>query len=163
MAVTRTDATLVTARAARPESRILAFFRRLARGKGAIAGLILLIAMVCAAIFAPLLAPDDPILINPQRALYSPGIPYIFGTDQLGRDVLSRVLYGARLSLVVGLISVGIAASVGIVVGLIAGYYGRWIESLIMRIIDVMLAFPGILLALAIVSVLGPSLTNLMV
>lgn len=163
MTVTSADSPLLIARAARAENRWLDFFRRLARGKGAIAGLIILILMIGAAIFAPLLAPNDPILINPQNGLYSPGVPYLFGTDQLGRDVLSRVLFGARLSLIVGLISVGIAASVGIVVGLIAGYYGGWVENIIMRIIDVMLAFPGILLALAIVSVLGPSLTNLMV
>jgi len=163
MTVTSADSPLASARAATTERRWQSFFRRLARGKGAIAGLIILILMVGVAVFAPLLAPDDPIQINPQRGLYSPGIPYLFGTDQLGRDILSRVLFGARLSLVIGLISVGIASSVGILVGLIAGYYGGWVETVLMRIIDVMLAFPGILLALAIVSVLGPSLTNLMI
>ena len=163
MTVSSAASPLVTARATRSDERVLGFLRRLARGKGAIVGLVILILTVCGAVFAPLIAPDNPIQIAPQRALYSPGVPYLFGTDQLGRDVLSRVLFGARLSLVVGLISVGIAASIGITVGLIAGYYGSWVENIIMRIIDVMLAFPGILLALAIVSVLGPSLTNLMI
>ncbi len=163
MTVMSTDSPLAAARGMTTTRRRRGFFRRLARGKGAITGLIILIVMVGIAVFAPLLAPDDPIQINPQHGLFSPGIPYLFGTDQLGRDILSRVLFGARLSLIVGLISVGIAASIGIVVGLIAGYYGGWIENVLMRIIDVMLAFPGILLALAIVSVLGASLTNLMI
>jgi len=163
MTVPTTASPLAIARSGRAEKRTPDFFRRLARGKGALAGLIILILTIGVAIFAPMLAPDNPILIDPRHGLYGPGIPYLFGTDHLGRDVLSRVLFGARLSLVVGLISVGIASSIGITVGLIAGYYGGWIENLIMRIVDVMLAFPGILLALAIVSVLGPSLTNLMV
>ncbi len=163
MTVSSTASSIATARSMQSRRRWIGFFRRLARGKGAIAGLIILILMVGGAIFAPLIAPDDPILINPKQALYSPGFPFLFGTDNLGRDVLSRVVFGARLSLIVGLISVGIAASIGVTVGLVAGYYGGWVESLIMRIIDVMLAFPGILLALAIVSVLGPSLTNLMI
>lgn len=163
MTAPTTASLLATARSGRPERRRLDFFRRLGRGKGAVAGLIILILTVCVAILAPVLAPDNPIQIDPRHGLYGPGIPYLFGTDQLGRDVLSRVLFGARLSLVVGLISVGIASSIGIIVGLIAGYYGCWIENILMRIVDVMLAFPGILLALAIVSVLGPSLTNLMI
>jgi peptide/nickel transport system permease protein len=163
MTATSADSPLAVAGAATAERRGRAFVHRLARGKGAIAGLVILVLMVGVAIFAPLIAPDDPIQINPQHGLYSPGFPYLFGTDQLGRDILSRVLFGARLSLVIGLISVGIASSVGILVGLIAGYYGGRVETVLMRIIDVMLAFPGILLALAIVSVLGPSLTNLMI
>jgi peptide/nickel transport system permease protein len=100
------------------------------------------------AALAPVIAGFDPIGIDPARALYSPGLPYLFGSDQYGRDVFSRVVFGSRVSLAVGLL---------------AGYYGRWLDVLLMRIVDVMLAFPGILLALGIVPVLGPSLSSLMV
>jgi ABC-type dipeptide/oligopeptide/nickel transport system permease subunit len=137
--------------------------RRLAKSKGATAGLVILVLLVLIAIFAPLLAPFNPIQIDPTHYLFSPGSPYFFGTDQYGRDVFSRVLFGARVSLVIGLISVGIASVIGVTVGLISGYYGGWVDSLLMRIIDVMLAFPGILLALGIVSMLGPSLRNVMI
>jgi peptide/nickel transport system permease protein len=147
----------------RPERRWRTFWRRLRRSKGAIAGLIILLALVLAALGAPVIAPFDPIKVT-DNALFSPGVPYYFGTDQYGRDILSRILHGARISLVIGLISVGIAASCGVVVGLVAGYYGKWVDALLMWIINVMLAVPGILLALAIVTIRGePNLTNLMV
>jgi peptide/nickel transport system permease protein len=139
------------------------FWLRLRRSRGAIAGLAILLLLVLAAFGAPLLAPFDPIKVT-DDALFSPGVPYVLGTDQYGRDIFSRILYGARISLFIGLISVGIAASCGVTVGLVAGYYGRWIDGLLMWIINVMLAVPGILLALAIVTIRGePSLLNLMV
>jgi peptide/nickel transport system permease protein len=116
-----------------------------------------------AAILAPLLPLEDPIQIDPVHALYSPGTPYLFGSDQYGRDVLSRVVYGGRVSLVVGPIAVGIGLIPGVVTGLVAGYYTGWLDVVLMRVIDIMLAFPGILLALGIVAVLGPSLTSLMI
>jgi peptide/nickel transport system permease protein len=146
-----------------PTPRWREFMRRLGRSKGATGGLIILILLIIIALIAPLIAPFDPIKIDPTHYLYGPGSPYWFGTDQYGRDVFSRVLYGARISLVIGLISVGIASVIGVTVGLISGYYGGWIDSVLMRIIDVMLAFPGILLALGIVSMLGPSLKNVMI
>jgi peptide/nickel transport system permease protein len=120
-----------------------------------------LIGLIAA--LAPVIASFDPIGIDPPRALYSPGLPYLFGSDQYGRDVFSRVVFGSRVSLTVGPIAVAIALVPGVAVGLLAGYYGRWLDVLLMRIVDVMLAFPGILLALGIVAVLGPSLTSLMV
>jgi len=115
------------------------------------------------AVFAAYLAPYDPLAIDPGSALQSPGFAHFFGTDQFGRDVYSRVLYGASISLLIGLISVSIASLGGVTAGLISGYYGGWADTLLMRTIDVMLAFPGILLSLVIVSMLGPSITNLMI
>lgn len=147
----------------KPTPRWREFARRLSKSKGAIGGLVILVLLALIAVAAPLLAPYDPIQINPEHYLYTPGYPYWFGTDQYGRDVLSRVLYGARVSLIIGFISVGIAATIGVVIGLVSGYFGRWIDSLLMRLVDVMLAFPGILLALAIVSMLGPNLRNVMI
>ncbi|HET8629539.1 MAG TPA: nickel transporter permease [Thermomicrobiales bacterium] len=163
MALTRAAEPTLELRRARPAPRWRAFGRRLARSKGAVVGLVILVLLALLAVLAPALAPFDPLKTDPAHYLYSPGVPYLFGTDQYGRDVFSRVLYGARISLVIGLISVGIAAVVGVTVGLVSGYYGRWVDGVLMRLIDVMLAFPGILLALAIVSMLGPSLRNVMI
>ena len=137
--------------------------RQLLHNKGAIAGLIVLAILVGCAVLAPLLPLADPIQIDSPHALYSPGSPFLFGSDQYGRDVFSRVIYGGRVSLTVGPIAIVIALVPGVAVGLVAGYYGRWLDALLMRIVDVMLAFPGILLALGIVAVLGPSLTSLMI
>ncbi len=148
---------------ATPTPRWREFLRRLRRSHGALFGLAVMALLVLAALLAPVATPFDPNRIDPARALYSPGIPYLFGTDQYGRDVFTRVLYGAQISLIVGPIAVGIATLVGVTVGLVAGYYGRWVDNVLMRLIDVMLAFPGILLALAIVSMLGPSLNTVMV
>jgi peptide/nickel transport system permease protein len=137
--------------------------RRLLRQRGALIGLGVLALLAGAALAAPWLSPRDPIKTAPRDALKPPGSGYVLGSDQLGRDVLSRVLHGARISLVVGLVSVSIAVALGTPVGLAAGYYGGWLDTAAMRVVDVMLAFPGILLALAIVSVLTPSLPHLMV
>jgi peptide/nickel transport system permease protein len=137
--------------------------KRLFRNKGAIVGLVILTTMIVLAVLAPVLPLADPIQIDSTHALYSPGTPFLFGSDQYGRDVFSRVLYGGRISLLVGPIAVIIALVPGVVIGLVAGYYGRWLDGTLMRGIDIMLAFPGILLALAIVAVLGPSLTSLMI
>jgi peptide/nickel transport system permease protein len=133
------------------------------RNRGATAGLTVVLVFFALSALAPWLAPHDPIKIDPLSALRPPGGAYLFGSDQYGRDVLSRVLHGGQISLTIGFISVAIASLCGVTVGLIAGYYGGWVDSVFMRIIDVMLAFPGILLALAIVSMLGPNLRNLMI
>jgi peptide/nickel transport system permease protein len=138
-------------------------FRRLLRNPGAIVGLVLLVLLGLMGIFAPLLAPAEPNVMVPRDALRSPSAQYPFGTDQFGRDILSRIMHGARLSFQVGFIAVGIAFVFGVTLGLLAGYYGRWVDSIIGVLIDIMLAFPGILLALAIVAILGPSLLNLMI
>ncbi len=146
-----------------PESPWRSALRRLRRNRGAIAGFYLVILLVAVAAFANRLSPYDPIHVTPDSALQPPGGKYPLGTDPLGRDVLSRLIHGARISLRIGLVSVGIAAVLGTTLGLLAGFYGRWLDLVVMRMIDLMLAFPNILLALAIIAILGPSIFNLMI
>jgi peptide/nickel transport system permease protein len=136
---------------------------RLLRSKNALAGGGLLLAIALAVAFAPVLSPYDPIKTNQRAPLDTPGPAHLMGTDRLGRDVLSRVLWGGRLSLSVGVVAVGIAAFSGVALGLVAGYYGHGTDAVIMRFVDLLLAFPSILLALAIIATLGSSLTNLMI
>ena len=135
----------------------------LVRHRGALVGFVILAALAAMALAAPWISAGDPIRTAPREALQAPGARFVFGSDQFGRDVASRVLHGARVSLLVGLISVSIAVGLGAPLGLVSGYYGGRLDALIMRVMDVMLAFPGILLALAIVSVLSPGLGNVMI
>jgi ABC-type dipeptide/oligopeptide/nickel transport system permease subunit len=122
-------------------------------------GLGLVLAVVLAAVLAPLVAPHDPLVGNLKDAyLTPPGTPHLLGTDSQGRDVLSRVLYGARISLAVGLVSQSVAVLLGVTLGLLSGYYGRWVDSLIMRLADVTLAFPTLLLLIAVAAAVRPSL-----
>ncbi|MFC1577202.1 ABC transporter permease [Candidatus Omnitrophota bacterium] len=120
-------------------------------------------AMAVIAIFAPAIAPYDPTAIDLPAALKAPSGEHPFGTDSLGRDVLARIIYGARISLSIGFISVGLACLIGVTLGAIAGYYGGWIDTLISRFIDVMLCFPTYFLILAIIAILEPSIFNIMV
>ena len=135
----------------------------LLRQRGALIGLAILALLATAAVAAPWLSARDPIRTAPREALQPPGGRFMLGSDQFGRDVASRVLHGGRISLLVGVISVSIAVGLGAPLGLVSGYYGGRVDALIMRVMDVMLAFPGILLALAIVSVLSPGLGNVMI
>ncbi|HYB44340.1 MAG TPA: ABC transporter permease [Candidatus Methylomirabilis sp.] len=137
--------------------------RRLARQRGAMLGAAILAALVLMAVGAPRLAARDPIRTAPRDALLPPGAGHLLGTDQFGRDVASRVVHGARISLAVGLVAVAIALGLGTPLGLVSGFYGGRLDGLVMRVMDVLLAFPGILLALAIVSVLTPGLGNVMI
>lgn len=137
--------------------------RRLARSRSAVAGGALLLVIALSALLAPLLSPYAPIKTNQRAPLEAPSADHLMGTDRFGRDIFSRVLWGGRLSLSVGLVSVGIAAFAGVNLGLVAGYYGGRIDTVIMRFVDLLLAFPGILLALAIIATLGSSLRNLMI
>jgi ABC-type dipeptide/oligopeptide/nickel transport system permease subunit len=122
-------------------------------------GLALVATVVIAAILAPWLAPHDPLAGDLRNAyLLHPGRRFVLGTDTQGRDVLSRVLYGARLSLSVGLISQSVSVTLGVVLGLMAGYYGRWVDALVMRLADVTLAFPTLLLLIAVAAAVRPSL-----
>lgn len=136
---------------------------RLIRRHAAVIGMVVLGVLLVGAVFAPIVAPYDPLEAEPQSAFSAPDLAHYFGTDYIGRDIFSQVLYGGRISLQVGFISVGIGAFFGVILGLLAGYHGRRLDSIIMRLMDVLLAFPGILLAMVIVAVLGTNLTNLMV
>jgi peptide/nickel transport system permease protein len=149
--------------ARRPQSPLSIAIYQLRRNRGAIIGAVALSLLVLMAIFAPLIAPYDPIEIRGLDSLKPPSREHWMGTDLYGRDILSRVIFGARISLTIGLISVGIAMSVGVPTGLIAGWYRGWLGGAIMRVVDAMLAMPGMLLALSIIAVLGPGLTNAMI
>jgi peptide/nickel transport system permease protein len=138
-------------------------WRRLKRRKGAIAGLIVLGLFVLLAIFASLIAPYDPAAQSWTAVRKAPTALHWFGTDEVGRDVFTRVIYGARASLLAGVISVTIALTVGVPLGLIAGYLGGWIDGLISRMTDAMLACPFLILAIALAAFLGPSLGNAMI
>jgi peptide/nickel transport system permease protein len=126
-------------------------------------GSVIILALIVAAIFAPLIAPYDPIQQDLSIALQQPSSEHLLGTDWLGRDVLSRIIYGTRISIMVGVIAVGIACIIGMSLGLVAGYFGRWTNNIIMRIIDAMMSLPPLVLALAISSALGGGLKNVMI
>ena len=123
-------------------------------------GAAIVLIVIVAALFGPVVAPFDPSTQQMALRLEGPTGLHWFGLDELGRDILTRVLYGARISLLVGIVVVGVSATVGIALGAIAGYFGGRVDEVISRIIDILLAFPGLLLAIALVAVLGPSLTN---
>lgn len=141
--------------------------RRLLRHRGAVAGLVVILLFFAAALLAPSLSPYDPLAQDLNRRLQGPSSAHPLGTDDFGRDILSRVMYGARISLTVGFMSVGIAVVGGLLLGLVAGFYttGRWgrmIDIIIMRTSDILLAFPAVLLAISIVTAFGPGLRNAM-
>jgi ABC-type dipeptide/oligopeptide/nickel transport system permease subunit len=134
--------------------------RKLRRSRLALPGLAIVLLFVFCGLFAPLIAPYDPYKNDLMNVLMPPSAEHWFGTDELGRDLFSRVLYGARISLMEGVFSVGLAMVIGVPIGIVSGYLGGRIDAVIMRLIDVLLAFPGVLLAIVIISVLGPGLTN---
>jgi peptide/nickel transport system permease protein len=143
--------------------------RKLLENKGAVFGLIMVLGVIFSAIFAPLISPHDPILQDVEKRLYPPlgqagaDPNYLLGTDQLGRDIVSRLIYGARISIVVSVSAVVFSAFLGTIIGLFSGFYGGKIDSVFMRLADVQLAFPFILLAIAIIAVLGPNLQNIII
>jgi peptide/nickel transport system permease protein len=126
-------------------------------------GLVIILIILITAMFAPWLAPHDPYQQNLDQTLLQPSRVHPLGTDSLGRDTLSRIIYGSRNSLMVGIIALGIAASIGMTMGLLAGYLGGWIDNLLMRFIDALMCFPMILLALVIATLLGNGLKNVMI
>ena len=137
--------------------------------RGAVIGLVLFVALILLALLAPLIAPHSPTMQYRDALLVPPGWTeggrsgFWLGTDAVGRDMLSRLLYGARYSLFIGVVVVSIALTGGVIIGLLAGFFGGWVDALLMRLMDIILAFPSLLLALVLVAVLGPGLTNAMI
>jgi peptide/nickel transport system permease protein len=136
---------------------------RFKKNKRAMAGLWMVLVFLVVAIFAPWIAPHDPFEQNMQVMLEAPSIHHFFGTDEFGRDIFSRIIYGAQISLMIGIVGVLISIVFGVALGTISGYFGGFVDSLVMRIMDIFMAFPSFLLALAIVSVLGPGMINVMI
>jgi peptide/nickel transport system permease protein len=146
-----------------PSWQALWVFNKLLRKPSGVIALVLVGVLLAAALFANILAPYDPLELVSNQRLAPPGGKFLLGTDDLGRDLFSRVIYGSRISLKVGLISVLIAAMVGGPLGLLAGYVGGWFDEIVMRLMDILYSFPAIILAMLITAMLGPSLTNTMI
>ena len=158
--MTTAVASLSAPRELSPGARAL---RRLARRRGAMVGLGVVVFFVLVALLAPEIAPQDPLATSWGAVRKAPSAAHWFGTDEIGRDVLSRVIFGTRASLLAGVVSVSIALALGIPIGLTAGYVGGWVDGLISRMTDAMLACPFLILAIALAAFLGPSLTNAMI
>ncbi len=146
--------------AERKKQGIWVVWRRLRRQHAAMLGLFIIVSLALLGIFAPFLTPYDPVKQDLTHVLLPPSRSHLLGTDHLGRDILARILYGTRLSLFIGFLAVGLGLLVGVPLGIISGYYGGWLDIVIQRFVDVMLAFPSFLLALSLVSLLGVGLTN---
>jgi peptide/nickel transport system permease protein len=142
---------------AKPVSNTRRFWRAFRRNRVALAGLVIVVLMGLGALLAPVIAPYDPIEPHYTARLQPPGAEFLLGSDELGRDLFSRLLYGARISLVIGFVAQGVAISIGIVLGLIAGWSGGWVDDLIMRITDVFFAIPGLMFLIVWVTIFEPS------
>ncbi|EEX08088.1 probable D,D-dipeptide transport system permease protein DdpC [Ruegeria lacuscaerulensis ITI-1157] len=162
------DTTQITTAPSRP-SALREFWYYFRENRGAVIGLYVFSALVLIAVFAGLIAPHDPTAQNRAATLLPPvwqeggSWSYILGTDPLGRDLLSRLLYGSQLTFLVGIMVVVLASAGGIIIGLISGFAPKWVDTIIMRIMDIILSFPALLLALVLVAILGPSLINAMI
>ncbi len=139
------------------------FWPRLAGNRFAVAGGVVVLLLLVVSLIAPLIVPFSPSEINAWEVLAPPSLGHWFGTDDLGRDVFSRVVYGARISLLVGFVAAGIAVLIGTLIGLLAGFYGGWIDSLLMRVVDIMFCFPAFFLILAVITFLRPSIWYIMI
>ena len=164
-----TDTTVKISDAAIRRRMLREFWFYFSQNRGAVIGLVVFVLLVLTAIFASLIAPHDPTQ-QYRDALLVPPIwqeggraGFLLGTDAVGRDMLSRLIHGAQYSLFIGIVVVAIALTGGIIIGLVAGFFGGWVDTVIMRVMDVVLAFPSLLLALVLVAVLGPGLTNAMI
>lgn len=152
-----------------PPSRLKEFWSSFSENRGAVMGLFVFLAFLIVAAFAPVLAPYSPIeqyrdaLLVPPAWQEGGSTRFLLGTDALGRDLLSRLIYGARFSFFIGVIVVTIATTLGVLLGVIAGFAPNWLDTLIMRLMDIVLSFPSLLLALVLVAILGPSLLNAMI
>jgi peptide/nickel transport system permease protein len=139
------------------------FWERFLKNKMAVAGSLVVLLLFAVSLLAPWIAPCDPSAIDLTQVLAAPSSAHLFGTDQLGRDVLSRMIWGARISLKVGFVATGIAILLGAILGAVSGYYGRWVDAVIMRFVDIMLCFPTFFLILAVIAILEPSIWNIMI
>ncbi len=138
-------------------------FSQVKKNKTAVLGFFLISCLIVLSIVGPLISPYNPLVPDPIHRLKGPSRSHLFGTDSLGRDILSRVIYGSRISIIIGLIAVSISLIPGTFLGLLSGFYGKKLDEPIMRLMDIMLAFPAILLAIFITAILGPSLLNTMI
>jgi peptide/nickel transport system permease protein len=145
-----------------PNSPLRSFWRRFSRSRTGLVGLIIVSLFIIAAALAPVIARQDPIKQNIRFKLQAPSAAHLLGTDELGRDILARLVFGSRISLMIGVVSVLIGLAAGVAIGLLAGYFGGWLDRTLMACIDIMLAFPGVLLAIGMAAALGPSLFNAM-
>ncbi|HHO76477.1 MAG TPA: ABC transporter permease [Deltaproteobacteria bacterium] len=140
----------------------MGFTSRILRDKLAVTGLIIVLSFFMLSLLTPYIAPYDPNIIDVDNILEPPSSQHLFGTDDLGRDVFTRMLFGAGISLKVGFVAVGIAVLIGVILGAVAGYYGGWIDIIIMRFVDIMLCFPSFFLILAVIAFMEPSIFNIM-
>ncbi len=138
------------------------FWARFKRNRLAMTGLALVAGLFAVSLLAPWIAPYDPNFIALKAVLMPPARHHLLGTDPLGRDVLSRIIFGSQVSLKVGFVSVGLATLIGLLIGAVAGYYGGWVDQLLMRLVDLMLCFPAFFLILAVIALLEPSIWNIM-
>src|SRR3972149_4117434 len=141
----------------------MTFWKRFKKNKLALLGGIVVIFLFTIAIFAPAITPYDPNAINVHKILEPPGFTHPFGTDDLGRDILSRIIWGSRISLSVGFVAVGISTLIGVILGALTGYYGGWVDLVIMRFVDIMLSIPTFFLLLAVIAFLEPGISNIMI
>lgn len=154
------DASIHRGTAGKTRKPLAEFWKRFLRQKVALVALGFLVLLIAAAVLAPWVAPYDPSQPDYMNVLQGPSALHWAGTDTYGRDIFSRIIWGSRISLTVGFLSVSLGALGGVGLGIVAGYYGRWIDSAAMRLCDLLLAFPGILLAIAVIAILGPGITN---
>jgi ABC-type dipeptide/oligopeptide/nickel transport system permease subunit len=152
-----------TVESAAPAGGLRRWWRRFARNRGAVFGLAVLAVIVLMSVFAPVLAPYDPIAQGVGPPLQRPSIEHWAGTDSFGRDLLSRIIYGARIALIVGVVSVVLAMVIGVTLGLAAGYYGGWLDVVVMRVMDGLFAFPIIILAIAMMAIMGFGVLNVII
>jgi peptide/nickel transport system permease protein len=139
------------------------FIDNFLRDRLAIIGGMIVVSLFIVAIFAPVIAPHDPANINTKNLLAPPSLAHLCGTDDLGRDVFSRMVYGARISLTVGFVAIGIATIIGLLIGAVAGYFGGWVDDVLMRFVDLMLTIPTFFLILAVIAFLEPNIYNIMI
>jgi peptide/nickel transport system permease protein len=160
------DSAVSSAKSAEGSTHISEFqrFRRVFFGRRVVIfGFVIIFLLIIGAFFAPLLSPYDPYAFDLKISLQQPTSQHLLGTDNLGRDILSRIIYGTRTSLMVGIIAVGVATVIGMTLGLVSGYFGGWLDAILMRVIDAQMAIPGIILALVFAAILGGGLSNVMI